>query len=212
MRDFAVIRREYVKGRLERKDLDINPISQLKKWIDEAIAAGEIEPTAMNLATVDSHKIPHVRTVLLKDITSEGLVFFTNYQSNKGRQIEQNQFVAVNIFWPILERQIRVVGKVKKTSPEVSDMYFNIRPENSRIGAWASPQSRVVDDKWVEMQYEMYSVMEQEKELIRPSHWGGYIIEPFEFEFWQGRPNRLHDRFVYLKDVDKNWSIDRLAP
>ncbi|MGL5229069.1 MAG: pyridoxamine 5'-phosphate oxidase [Bacteroidales bacterium] len=212
MRDFAAIRREYVKGRLERKDLDINPISQLKKWIDEAIAAGEIEPTAMNLATVDSHKIPHVRTVLLKDITSEGLVFFTNYQSNKGRQIEQNQFVAVNIFWPILERQIRVVGKVKKTSPEVSDMYFNIRPENSRIGAWASPQSRVVDDKWVEMQYEMYSVMEQEKELIRPSHWGGYIIEPFEFEFWQGRPNRLHDRFVYLKDVDKNWSIDRLAP
>lgn len=212
MRDFAAIRREYVRGRLERKDLDINPISQLKKWIDEAIAAGEIEPTAMNLATVDSHKIPHVRTVLLKDITSEGLVFFTNYQSNKGRQIEQNQFVAVNIFWPILERQIRVVGKVKKTSPEVSDMYFNIRPENSRIGAWASPQSRVVDDKWVEMQYEMYSVMEQEKELIRPSHWGGYIIEPFEFEFWQGRPNRLHDRFVYLKDVDKNWSIDRLAP
>lgn len=212
MRDFAAIRREYVKGRLERKDLDINPISQLKKWIDEAIAAGEIEPTAMNLATVDSHKIPHVRTVLLKDITSEGLVFFTNYKSNKGRQIEQNQFVAVNIFWPILERQIRVVGKVKKTSPEVSDMYFNIRPENSRIGAWASPQSRVVDDKWVEMQYEMYSVMEQEKELIRPSHWGGYIIEPFEFEFWQGRPNRLHDRFVYLKDVDKNWSIDRLAP
>lgn len=212
MRDFAAIRREYVKGRLERKDLDINPISQLKKWIEEAIAAGEIEPTAMNLATVDSHKIPHVRTVLLKDITSEGLVFFTNYQSNKGRQIEQNQFVAVNIFWPILERQIRVVGKVKKTSPEVSDMYFNIRPENSRIGAWASPQSRVVDDKWVEMQYEMYSVMEQEKELIRPSHWGGYIIEPFEFEFWQGRPNRLHDRFVYLKDVDKNWSIDRLAP
>lgn len=212
MRDFAAIRREYVKGRLERKDLDINPISQLKKWIDEAIAAGEIEPTAMNLATVDSHKIPHVRTVLLKDITSEGLVFFTNYQSNKGRQIEQNQFVAVNIFWPILERQIRVVGKVKKTSPEVSDMYFNIRPENSRIGAWASPQSRVVDDKWVEMQYEMYSVMEQEKELIRPSHWGGYIIEPFEFEFWQGRPNRLHDRFVYLKDADKNWSIDRLAP
>ena len=212
MRDFAAIRREYVKGRLERKDLDINPISQLKKWIDEAIAAGEIEPTAMNLATVDSHKIPHVRTVLLKDITSEGLVFFTNYKSNKGRQIEQNQFVAVNIFWPILERQIRVVGKVKKTSPEVSDMYFNIRPENSRIGAWASPQSRVIDDKWVEMQYEMYGVMEQEKELIRPSHWGGYIIEPFEFEFWQGRPNRLHDRFVYLKDVDKNWSIDRLAP
>ncbi|MGL5637181.1 MAG: pyridoxal 5'-phosphate synthase, partial [Bacteroidales bacterium] len=127
-------------------------------------------------------------------------------------QMDQNQFVAVNFFWPVLERQVRIVGKVKKTSADISDMYFNIRPENSRIGAWASPQSRVVDDKWVEMQYEMYSVMEQEKELIRPTHWGGYIIQPFEFEFWQGRPNRLHDRFVYLRDADKNWSIDRLAP
>ncbi|MGL4293911.1 MAG: pyridoxamine 5'-phosphate oxidase [Bacteroidales bacterium] len=212
MKDFAAIRREYVKGKLERKDLDLNPMIQFKRWMDEAIAAGEPEPTAMNLATVDSHKIPHVRTVLLKDITDEGLVFFTNYQSNKGRQMDQNQFVAVNFFWPVLERQVRIVGKVKKTSAEVSDMYFNIRPENSRIGAWASPQSRVVDDKWVEMQYEMYSVMEQEKELVRPAHWGGYIIQPFEFEFWQGRPNRLHDRFVYFRDADRNWSIDRLAP
>ncbi|MGL5690080.1 MAG: pyridoxamine 5'-phosphate oxidase [Bacteroidales bacterium] len=212
MKDFAAIRREYIKGKLERKDLNLNPMIQFKRWMDEAIAAGELEPTAMNLATVDSHKIPHVRTVLLKDITAEGLVFFTNYQSNKGRQMDQNQFVAVNFFWPVLERQVRIVGKVKKTSADISDMYFNIRPENSRIGAWASPQSRVVDDKWVEMQYEMYSVMEQEKELIRPTHWGGYIIQPFEFEFWQGRPNRLHDRFVYLRDADKNWSIDRLAP
>ncbi|MGL4779658.1 MAG: pyridoxamine 5'-phosphate oxidase [Bacteroidales bacterium] len=212
MKDLAAIRREYIKGKLERKDLNLNPMIQFKRWMDEAIAAGELEPTAMNLATVDSHKIPHVRTVLLKDITAEGLVFFTNYQSNKGRQMDQNQFVAVNFFWPVLERQVRIVGKVKKTSADISDMYFNIRPENSRIGAWASPQSRVVDDKWVEMQYEMYSVMEQEKELIRPTHWGGYIIQPFEFEFWQGRPNRLHDRFVYLRDADKNWSIDRLAP
>lgn len=212
MKDLAAIRREYIKGKLERKDLNLNPMIQFKRWMDEAIAAGELEPTAMNLATVDSHKIPHVRTVLLKDITAEGLVFFTNYQSNKGRQMDQNQFVAVNFFWPVLERQVRIVGKVKKTSADISDMYFNIRPENSRIGAWASPQSRVVDDKWVEMQYEMYSVMEQEKELIRPTHWGGYIIQPFEFEFWQGRTNRLHDRFVYLRDADKNWSIDRLAP
>ncbi|MGL5636892.1 MAG: pyridoxine/pyridoxamine 5'-phosphate oxidase, partial [Bacteroidales bacterium] len=131
MKDFAAIRREYIKGKLERKDLNLNPMIQFKRWMDEAIAAGELEPTAMNLATVDSHKIPHVRTVLLKDITAEGLVFFTNYQSNKGRQMDQNQFVAVNFFWPVLERQVRIVGKVKKTSADISDMYFNIRPENS---------------------------------------------------------------------------------
>lgn len=212
MEELSKIRKEYFKDTLERKDLNPDPVMQFREWMNDAIEAGEMEPTAMSLATVDSHHVPHVRTVLLKDITTDGLIFFTNYESNKGRQISQNPMVAVNFYWPKLERQVRFVGKALKTTPEISDQYFRERPANSRIGAWISPQSRVVKDEWIEMRFDEFKMMPQEECLVRPSHWGGYFIKPFEVEFWQGRPSRLHDRFVYIDNQESGWSIDRLAP
>lgn len=212
MEELSKIRKEYFKDSLERKDLDADPMVQFQKWMDEAIEAGEVEPTAMSLATVDVHHVPHVRMVLLKDVTSDGLIFFTNYKSNKGMQIAQNPMVAACFYWPRLERQVRFVGKVLKTTAEISDKYFRERPANSRIGAWVSPQSRVIKDEWIEMRFDEFKMMPQDECLVRPAHWGGYFIKPFEVEFWQGRPSRLHDRFVYINNQDSGWSIDRLAP
>lgn len=212
MEELSKIRKEYIKDSLERKDLLSDPVMQFRKWMSEAIEAGELEPTAMSLATVDSHHVPHVRVVLLKDITIDGLIFFTNYKSNKGMQIAQNPMVAVSFYWPKLERQVRFVGKAVKTTAEISDRYFRDRPANSRIGAWISPQSRVIKDEWIEMRFDEFSIMPEEESLVRPAHWGGYFIKPFEVEFWQGRPNRLHDRFVYINNQESGWNIDRLAP
>ncbi|MGL5317538.1 MAG: pyridoxamine 5'-phosphate oxidase [Bacteroidales bacterium] len=212
MEELSNLRKEYVKGSLERKDLDKDPIAQFRKWMKEAMETEDGEPTAMSLATVDMHHVPHVRIVLLKDITSEGFVFFTNYKSNKGVQIANNPMVAATFYWPKLERQVRIVGKALKTSTEVSDKYFKMRPPNSRIGAWISPQSSVIDDYWIEQHFKQYSLLPEEQTLERPAQWGGYIIKPFEIEFWQGRPSRLHDRFVYRNNHHLGWSIDRLAP
>lgn len=177
----------------------------------DAIASIEAEPTAMVLSTVDAHMQPHSRVVLLKDFSEKGFVFFTNYEGNKSRQIEEDMKVSLLFFWQSLERQVRITGTAEKISDRDSDDYFHSRPAESRVGAWASPQSRVISE------YEVLTNRFEEyknkfgNDIPRPPHWGGFVVKPTTFEFWQGRPNRLHDRLYYTQQ-NQNWKIERLAP
>jgi pyridoxamine 5'-phosphate oxidase len=212
MTKLSHLRNDYGQFQLQRPQLNDDPIEQLKAWMADALAKHVLEPTAMCLSTVDEQGMPNSRIVLLKDITENGLTFFTNYLSDKGKQMERNNKVALNLFWPELERQVRVRGVVKKTSPQVSDVYFASRPAASRLGAWASPQSQVVDDEFVVRQYELMAAQYADKPIERPPHWGGYEVIPSVFEFWQGRASRLHDRFRYAMDASGGWHIERLAP
>ena len=211
--NISKIRQEYQSSRLSRNDLTENPFNFFHKWIDEAMKARIPEPTAMNLATVSYDGQPSSRIVLLKEITNECICFFTNYNSRKAIQIEQNNKAAVNFFWPLLERQIRIEGLIYKCDPELSEIYFKSRPYESQLGAWASPQSQVIENR-----EELLSRYEKIKHqyinpdsVPKPPHWGGYSLKPHLFEFWQGRSGRLHDRFQYLKE-DTRWIIQRLAP
>src|SRR5437660_227381 len=201
------------RGGLRRRDLDPNPIKQFGNWFTAAIEAGIRDVNAMSLATATADGRPSVRIVLLKEFDHDGFVFFTNYQSEKGRQLEANPHAALAFYWIELDRQIRVSGTVEKTSHGESERYFHSRPPGSQLGAWASRQSEVLDARRV-LDARMAEITERfaDKPIPLPPHWGGFRLKPDTIEFWQGRPDRLHDRFRYTRQADSSWLIDRLAP
>ena len=193
--------------------IDRNPISQFQGWFDDAISAKLPMPDAMSLATVTPDGRPTARMVLLKQVDADGFVFFTNYQSSKARQLEINPYAALVFYWPQFERQVRVEGKVEKTSAEESATYFKTRPRESQIGAWASPQSEVISAREV-LEQRAHELAEQycDREIDCPAHWGGFRLRPDRIEFWKGRVGRLHDRILYELQPDDTWTIKRLAP
>ena len=209
--DLHDIRDEYSKQELSRRQCDSNPIKQFEKWLGEAIEAKVHEPTAMNLATLNAQGKPSSRVVLLKEVNSQGFVFFTNYQSQKGQALAINPFAALNFFWPELERQVRVEGAVEKLPDVQSDDYFAGRPYTSRIGAWASEQSAVIKSKNTLLAKATLIAAKYPFNVPRPPHWGGYLVIPEMIEFWQGRPSRLHDRIRYRLE-NNLWIIERLSP
>lgn len=205
------IRRDYHKHALHRSELLEDPVKQFKIWLDYAISAEADDPTAMTLSTVNAAGLPSSRIVLLKAVNSEGFTFFTNYQSDKGRHLDFQPAVALNFYWPKLERQVRIEGMTKKTTPEISDHYFLSRPRNSQLSALISPQSRAIEEDYLDKQVEKSNAEDPSQTYLRPQHWGGYIVAPTMIEFWQGRSNRLHDRFRY-EQTKNSWKIERLAP
>lgn len=210
--NISSIRKEYKLHSLNETDVAKSPIKQLQIWLDEAVESKISEPTAMALATSTVTGRPSIRMVLLKEIDDKGLVFFTNYESYKARQLEGNPFAALLFFWSELERQVRIEGIVEKVSVEESDKYFVERPEGSKIGAWASEQSSVIPSRlYLELKTAEYYNNYKNREIPRPDNWGGYRIIPSMFEFWQGRESRLHDRIRYQLN-NNNWIIERLAP
>ncbi len=213
MKALADIRKDYTKATLDSTSVDKNPIRQFEKWFDEAIKSEMTEPTAMNLATITSNGRPSSRIVLLKGIENDQFIFYTNYQSQKGKELEINPACALTFFWPDLERQIRIEGVAARVAPDISDAYFKSRPRGSQVGAWASPQSTIIKDRKIleDRVKEIEKRFEDKKVLSRPNQWGGFGVDAFEIEFWQGRSSRLHDRIVYTK-VDQLWKINRLAP
>ena len=212
-RDPVASRYDHVSKGLRRTDLDSNPIRQFANWFTAAIEAGIRDVNAMSLATADRDARPSVRIVLLKSFDQDGFVFFTNYESTKGKQLEANPYAALGFYWIELDRQIRINGKVEKTSRQESQAYFHSRPLGSQLGAWASRQSEVIDARRV-LDARMAEMTERfrNKRVQLPPHWGGYRLKPEIMEFWQGRQNRLHDRFRYTRLANGSWQIDRLAP
>ncbi len=210
--DITNFRKEYTKFGLNREDLHDSPFEQFNGWFEQAQNAQVNEPNAMSIATVNVKGEPSVRTVLLKIFDDKGFVFFTNYNSAKAQDIEQNNSVALLFPWLELERQVRISGKVKKISQAESFAYFTSRPKGSQLGAWISPQSKIIESRDFLKQKlaEMTSKFSSGK-IPLPSAWGGYRVVPEKFEFWQGRSSRLHDRFVYQKESE-NWTVHRLAP
>ncbi|MDY7093573.1 MAG: pyridoxamine 5'-phosphate oxidase [Acidobacteriota bacterium] len=206
------LRSEYTRDDLRAKDLHPDPVEQFKLWFQQALDRQVPEPTAMTLATADTEGQPSLRTVLLKEVEGEDFVFYTNYESRKGRELAANPKAALLFFWPQLERQVRIEGIVQRDSQEAAEAYFKSRPRGSRLGAWASPQSRPLKNRR-ELEEAFAAVEERfaDGEVPLPSHWGGYRLTPTALEFWQGRPSRLHDRFLYSRDAD-GWSLRRLAP
>ena len=206
------IRKEYKLRTLSEKDVSPDPLRQFDKWWQEAIHSNLEDVNAMTLATASADGMPDGRIVLLKGFDEKGFTFFTNYNSAKGHQLLENPRACLVFFWAALERQVRLSGLVTLASPKVSDDYFNSRPEGSRIGAWASPQSEVIENReWLE-ENEKRLGDEMKDGLHRPPHWGGYVVQPTRIEFWQGRPSRLHDRILYTLAGNGKWKIERLAP
>ena len=211
--DVSKIRIEYSLHSLDEKDVLSDPFSQFDSWWKEVLSASVEEPNAMTLATADKEGRVDARTVLMKGYNGEGFVFFTNYESLKGRHLQENTNCCLLFFWKELERQVRITGIAEKVSDEESSDYFLSRPAGSRIGAWASPQSKVVESKeWLEKNYVQYENLFEKEEIVRPPHWGGYRVKPSKIEFWQGRPSRMHDRIIYTLQDDLSWNIQRLAP
>jgi pyridoxamine 5'-phosphate oxidase len=204
---------DHVGNVLRRIDLDPNPIKQFANWFTATIEAGIRDVNAMSLATANRDARPSVRIVLLKSFDQDGFVFFSNYESAKGKQLDANPYAALGFYWIELDRQVRISGRVEKTSREESQAYFHSRPVGSQLGAWASRQSEIIDGRRV-LDARMAEITERfrKKRIPLPSHWGGYRLKPEMMEFWQGRPNRLHDRFRYTRLADGSWQIDRLAP
>lgn len=210
--NIADIRKDYKLQTLLEKDVDKDPIEQFSKWWHEAAKSDIEELNAMTLATCNKDGMPSARIVLLKDFSHEGFMFFTNYESQKGKELAHNPNAALVFFWKELERQIRIEGTVEKVSEQVSIDYFLTRPVASQIGAWSSPQSKKIDNREViESNVTQYQTQFQDTPMIKPPHWGGYIVRPKHIEFWQGRRSRLHDRIVYNLE-NQHWNISRLAP
>jgi pyridoxamine 5'-phosphate oxidase len=211
--DIQNIRSEYLAASLSESNVNADPIKQFDKWFNEALKAEVQEPTAMTLATATYDGRPSARIVLLKGFDSNGFVFYTNYLSRKGKEIAKNPLGAAMFFWGTLERQVRIEGTIEKISKEDSAKYFQTRPRESQLGAVASPQSQeipgreILEKKWQEAEAEYL-----DKDIPKPSFWGGYILKPRLIEFWQGRESRLHDRILYKKIDNKNWKKVRLAP
>lgn len=206
------LRKDYAQHELKEEDAALTPILQFDHWMRDAITAKVNEPNAMVLSTVSKDMKPSSRIVLLRGFNENGFGFFTNYNSHKGKEIAENPNVCLNFFWPDLERQVRIEGIASLAGKEVSDNYFHSRPSTNKIGAWASPQSKVLKDR---KELEYYFTISKEKfsgnDIPRPEFWGGYIVKPNVVEFWQGRPSRLHDRLRYRLENEK-WILERLAP
>jgi len=211
--DLAALRRSYAMASLSESDVSPDPFVQMERWLQEALSSQLPEPTAMTLATVSADGLPNARVVLLKGFDHRGLVFYTNYESRKGVELAQNPQAALLFFWPELERQVRIKGRTERVSPDESLTYFQSRPKESQLGAWASPQSQVISGRdVVELRYqELVEQFKHDEVLPLPPFWGGYRVVPTYFEFWQGRPSRLHDRICY-QHGDQGWAIARLAP
>jgi len=206
------VRHEFLSQGLNKDSVNENPISQMEKWIEEAVDSQILEPNAMNISTVDDLNRISSRVVYLRGIDQSGLRFYTNYDSKKGSNLASNNSISALFFYPELERQIRIEGTIEKLSDADSDAYFNARPTESKIGAWASEQSKEIESRQVLLdRIEMFKEKFGEN-VPRPSHWGGYIINPNYFEFWQGRSARLHDRITYKKNSNSDWEINRIAP
>lgn len=206
------LREDYSQSSLDEHEVAKNPIDQFKIWLDEAITAKLPEPNAMSLATVDAQSKPHNRIVLLKGIENGGFVFYTNYESDKGKEIAENNNVSLCFLWKELERQVRIDGEATKISRADSEEYFKSRPVKSQIGALASNQSSIIPNReFLEEQFESLDKKYEHGNVPLPDYWGGYYIKPEAIEFWQGRRSRLHDRIKFMRDGD-NWKINRLAP
>jgi pyridoxamine 5'-phosphate oxidase len=211
--DIHNIRREYSRGGLARKNLSDNPLIQFQTWLEEAISAEVNEPTAVIVGTVSEDGKPSTRCVLLKELRDEKFVFYTNYESRKGKQLANSPYISLTFLWHELERQVHVEGIATKLPPDVSDEYFKTRPYKSRIGARISPQSQPIAGRMEIMQaFIRESIRFAGHEVKRPDNWGGYAVSPTRIEFWQGRESRLHDRFLYTLQSDQSWKIERLAP
>jgi pyridoxamine 5'-phosphate oxidase len=210
--DASSLRKEYTRAGLDKADVDPDPIVQFHEWFETVIDADLHEPNAMILATASTDGKPSARTILLKGYDERGFVFYTNYEGRKANEIEANPICALLFYWGELERQVRIEGRVSRLSGEESDAYFAGRPRGSRLGAWASEQSRPVEDRSVlEERVRALEAEYEGREIPRPPFWGGYRVEPDTIEFWQGRENRLHDRLVYRRE-DGAWRIERLQP
>jgi len=207
-KEYQNIRTSYDKSELNKTDLNENPILAFKDWFDLAIKSNVVEPNAMVLSTSTKDGKPSSRVVLLKEISKEGIVFYTNYKSKKGIEMESNPHVALLFFWIELQKQVRIEGTIIKNSSKDSDEYFRSRPLESQLGAMASNQSSILESK-EELNEKFNSI--KDSTPVRPDNWGGYIVQPSYFEFWQGRTNRLHDRISYEKEVD-SWKVNRLSP
>jgi pyridoxamine 5'-phosphate oxidase len=207
------VRKIYQRFNLREEDLDPDPIRQFHVWFDQALLSEVAEVNAMALATATPDGRPSVRIVLLRGIDDRGFTFFTNYESRKARELESNPFASMVCFWHELERQVRIEGRVERVSAEDSDSYFQGRPAGSRLGAWASPQSQVISGRdELEAQFRELEERYPDGSIPRPPNWGGYRLVPESIEFWQGRPNRLHDRLRYTRQPQGGWLVERLAP
>lgn len=209
----AQIRKDYTLNALNEEEVSANPFNQFEHWWQQARESHIDEVNAMTLASVDNEGYAEARTVLLKGYNTEGFVFFTNYNSAKSNQLDINPRCSLLFFWKELERQVRITGLAERISAAESIAYFNSRPDGSKIGAWASPQSMVVAGRaWLKETFDYYAERFKHGEIPKPPHWGGYRVKPVKLEFWQGRPSRMHDRILYTQQPDGNWKIARLAP
>ncbi|OUL36405.1 pyridoxamine 5'-phosphate oxidase [Nostoc sp. T09] len=209
----ADLRKDYTLQDLSESEVDPNPFIQFKQWFEQALSAQLPEPNAMTIATATPDGKPSARMVLLKDFDERGFVFFTNYNSRKGQELAENPQAALVFWWAELERQVRITGRVEKVSQAESDRYFYSRPQNSRLGAWASNQSEVIASReFLEQGLQELQHKYENQEIPRPPHWGGLRVIPTEIEFWQGRSSRLHDRLLYSCLDDGSWKIERLSP
>lgn len=212
MADISHLRKEYQMKSLSEADVSADPIKQFTQWWHEALASEIEEANAMTLATASQEGVPSARIVLLKDYDPNGFVFYTNYESAKGQNLAENPRATILFFWKELERQVKITGMAEKVSAADSDAYFLSRPAGSRYGAWASPQSHVIESRqWLENRVKEIETTKG-TDIQRPPHWGGYRIKPVIIEFWQGRPSRLHDRIQYTLEENGTWKIERLAP
>ncbi|MEO7000860.1 MAG: pyridoxamine 5'-phosphate oxidase [Ktedonobacterales bacterium] len=209
----ADLRKEYMRRGLSESDLDADPIRQFQTWMADALAAPIPEPTAMTVASVGADGRPSARMVLLKGVSAAGFVFYTNYESRKGRELTATPWAALILYWADLERQVRIEGHVERLTAEESDAYYHSRPEGSQLGAWASAQSQVIANREaLERNLAEVEARYQGQQIARPPHWGGLRVVPDTIEFWQGRPSRLHDRLRYRLLDDGRWDIERLSP